>query len=365
MATLPYTAPEIFAAGENALPTPEADRFAFAATAFHVLTGVMPPLRADGRGPDLAALLPILERTPLTAARPEVLATVMAGLSADPVARPTQLVPWLAAARRTDSKALHGDNRDNGAGPTAVLGHGASATTPDLTARSAASPRPSSPTSSLPASPPSSPPRRGSQPEPHRRSGRRRLIAGLALLLVAPLVFAIYYGPWFENEKDGQTTDPRSSPSSNSAIGGPTGTSQPSTTGSTAATSGVSQGPGATTQRPTSAGLARRTLALGEELDVETGTIGSSVQGRDIAWDEYNVNHVYAHGTRFALVPAITTKSACETALSEREDGSIVRARDVSAGKALCLVTEEGHIAAVRITKIDVRDRATFQYTYW
>jgi serine/threonine protein kinase len=176
MATLPYTAPEIFAAGENALPTSEADRFAFAATVFHVLTGVMPPLRADGRGPDLSALLPILERTPRIAGRPEVIATVMAGLVSDPVTRPTQLVPWLAAARRTETGVLNGFvDPDNGAEPTAVLAPGVPATTPDLSGRTAG---PTPPSSSNPIGAFSAD---GPQQELRRRSTLGRLIAVAAL----------------------------------------------------------------------------------------------------------------------------------------------------------------------------------------
>ena len=106
MASVLYTAPEFFAAGPYATPTPETDRFSFAVTAFQVLTGVMPPLRPDGCGPDPAAMLVALEQSPLTAGRPEVVTTVMAGLTPHPADRPARLVPWLAGARRTTSAAL-------------------------------------------------------------------------------------------------------------------------------------------------------------------------------------------------------------------------------------------------------------------
>lgn len=361
MATLPYTAPEIFAAGENALPTPEADRFAFAATVFHVLTGVMPPLRADGRGPDLSALLPILERTSLTAGRPEVIATVMAGLVSDPVARPTQLVPWLAAARRTETGIVSGFvDPDNDAEPTAALAPGVPLTTPDLSGRSAG---PTPPPSATPAGPFSAADLRQ---EPRRRSARGRLIAVVVLLLMALVAVVLHYDPWPWTTKDEQAK-PRSTPSSSQAKASePGGASRPHTTGSVAKTAGgPAQGTGEATKPPTSATLARRTLALGEELDIENGVIGTDVAGSDVAWDQYNVDHVYAHGTRFALVDAITTKSACQAALRIRQDDSIIPARDVSGGKALCLVTLQGHIAAIRITAIDVRNRAKFEYTYW
>jgi serine/threonine protein kinase len=106
MASIPYTAPEIFAAGPDAMPTIETDRFSFAATVFHVLTGQSPPLRADGRGPDPSAMRPILESSPLTAARPEVSNSVIAALAADPRDRPTSLTRWLGGARATSSIPL-------------------------------------------------------------------------------------------------------------------------------------------------------------------------------------------------------------------------------------------------------------------
>jgi hypothetical protein len=65
------------------------------------------------------------------------------------------------------------------------------------------------------------------------------------------------------------------------------------------AAGGPAQGTGEPTKPPTSATLAHRTLALGEQLDIENGVIGTDVAGSDVAWDQYNVDHVYAHGTRF------------------------------------------------------------------
>jgi hypothetical protein len=40
-------------------------------------------------------------------------------------------------------------------------------------------------------------------------------------------------------------------------------------------------------------------------------------------------------------------------------------AAQVSGGKALCLITTEGDIAAFRISAIDIRNRATFEHVVW
>ena len=52
--SLPYLAPELLTSADG-LPTPDSDRFSFAATLFTVLTGALPPRSADrgpGPGPD-------------------------------------------------------------------------------------------------------------------------------------------------------------------------------------------------------------------------------------------------------------------------------------------------------------------------
>jgi serine/threonine protein kinase len=100
LATAPYTAPEIF---HGELPTPESDRFSFAATLFHVLTGEVPPLRAYGLGPDPDAIQRILTASPLTAQRPELCSTILAGLASLPQHRPTRLVPWISSVRSSST----------------------------------------------------------------------------------------------------------------------------------------------------------------------------------------------------------------------------------------------------------------------
>jgi serine/threonine protein kinase len=97
----PYAAPELRGGGPQA--TPEADAFAFAATAAHVLTGQPPPTDANGFL-DVATLQRLLNTHPVTARRPMLIRQIMTVVSAPPEARPRQLGPWLAAATDTLSQ---------------------------------------------------------------------------------------------------------------------------------------------------------------------------------------------------------------------------------------------------------------------
>jgi serine/threonine protein kinase len=364
MATLPYTAPEFFAAGEHAVPTPEADRFAFAATVFHVLTGVVPVLRADRRGPDLSALRPILERTPLTAGRPEVLATVMSGLLADPAARPAQLVPWLAAARRTET-----------------------ATVSQFAAGPASAPQPTVPMPGLPSTTslfpaPAPAPGRPSavpvaasawdQPADGEIRGRRRagsIVGIVVLLLVLAVIVLLWKTPlWSGSPGDNQagrgptshgstttpaTSKPTGSPGSNSGKG---------SAGSGSGSGKEKASTGTPTVKVQATKLTRRTLAIGEYLNLHTGVVGTQIDDNTVNWDG---TYVYAPMRRLALIPAITTEHACEARLRQRQDSDFITADKVRGGKAVCVITLDGSIAAVRITAIDVRSRATFEYVVW
>ncbi len=87
-----YSAPELLRGGE---PTPSSDRFAFAATAFEVLTGRLPH-----PGPNVAAVIThVLHEPP--AIPPEMPADLAAlfrrGLAADPDDRPQTLVEFVGA----------------------------------------------------------------------------------------------------------------------------------------------------------------------------------------------------------------------------------------------------------------------------
>jgi serine/threonine-protein kinase len=122
MATLAYTAPEVLAGG---LPTPESDRFSFAATVFSAFTGLVPPVREDGLGPDLDAMQDLLRACPLVAGRPEVPAALMSGLALAPADRPDRLVPWLSgvvASSTTDATPTVVVNRDGLPTPVTVPG---------------------------------------------------------------------------------------------------------------------------------------------------------------------------------------------------------------------------------------------------
>ena len=93
--SLPYLAPELLSSPDG-LPTPESDRFSFAATLFTVLTGALPPRSADGT-PDLDRIRAVLVGSPL-GGREGLLEQVLEGLG-EPGGRPRGLATWLEGFR--------------------------------------------------------------------------------------------------------------------------------------------------------------------------------------------------------------------------------------------------------------------------
>ncbi len=94
--SLPYLAPELLTSADG-LPTPDSDRFSFAATLFTVLTGSLPP-RSPDRGPDLDRTRAMLAASPLVSTREGLLEQVMEGLG-EPAGRPRGLATWLEGFR--------------------------------------------------------------------------------------------------------------------------------------------------------------------------------------------------------------------------------------------------------------------------
>ncbi|WP_088285213.1 serine/threonine-protein kinase [Kineosporia sp. A_224] len=89
--TPPYAAPELV---QGEPPTPASDRFAFASTVVHVLTGTTPPTNADGV--DVDAVRGLLRTEPRLAGREALVDSLLGALSEDPGRRPPRLVPWLS-----------------------------------------------------------------------------------------------------------------------------------------------------------------------------------------------------------------------------------------------------------------------------
>ena len=90
----PYAAPELRLPG--ALATPEADRYAFAATTAQVLTGQAPPTGPEG-WLDLVELENLLRSSPISHRRPALIKQILDVLTAPPEARPRNLRSWLDA----------------------------------------------------------------------------------------------------------------------------------------------------------------------------------------------------------------------------------------------------------------------------
>ncbi|MEX5635165.1 protein kinase domain-containing protein [Parafrankia sp. FMc2] len=100
MGTYGYIAPELIAAGREARPTPDSDRFAFAAMLVYLLTGQAPPQQVDDAGRpvdvDRDAARQALLRSPLLASLPFLADLVLAGLAGAPAQRPRPLGRWLS-----------------------------------------------------------------------------------------------------------------------------------------------------------------------------------------------------------------------------------------------------------------------------
>ncbi|WP_330186172.1 protein kinase [Dactylosporangium sp. AC04546] len=97
----PYAAPELFAPG--AVTTPEADRFAFFATAVHAVLRDTPPTAGD-HGPDVNAIAVRLQHDPDTARRQFLVQALLAALQLRPQDRPPRLTHWLASLTDTLSQ---------------------------------------------------------------------------------------------------------------------------------------------------------------------------------------------------------------------------------------------------------------------
>lgn len=183
----PYAAPELRTRG--ALPTPDADRFAFAVTVAQVLTGVAPPLGPDG-WLDVGGLDRALRGHPLTARRHRLVQQIMDAVVAPPGARPRELRRWLDAAVESLSQ-LTGEPEHASVAVAAVpAGVGARET-----ATATAGTRPSGPA-------PAGPPPAGDR-QPDRRRRRGPVTAAVALVVLA--AGAVGVGALYEALPHGST----------------------------------------------------------------------------------------------------------------------------------------------------------------
>jgi serine/threonine protein kinase len=97
----PYAAPELFI--RDAVSTPQADRFAFAATVYHALVGTPPPIGVNG--PDLDAIRHQLSRATATSRRPQLATAIVTALTIAPEERcRPDLRSWLTGLSDTLSQ---------------------------------------------------------------------------------------------------------------------------------------------------------------------------------------------------------------------------------------------------------------------
>jgi hypothetical protein len=101
-------------------------------------------------------------------------------------------------------------------------------------------------------------------------------------------------------------------------------------------------------------------LQIGDGLDVDTGLLGSNVDG-ELSWIGNQLN---LHGSRNAAVPAETDEAGCAAALGRRSD-SWLTADKLIGGAFVCLSTDKGAVALARISAPDVTNRITVDLTVW
>lgn len=196
----PYAAPELRSG--HPVPTPEADRYAFAVTVAQVLIGAPVPTTPEG-WTDLPAVADLLHRSPVTARRPLLVRHVLDAIAAPPEARPRQLRLWLDSASETLSQVTSTPGPATSAPQAAYPQAGPVAHSAQQMAAIGATGVPRSPvpaaltgpgsadgghtaTQQLPPPPPATHGSAGTGP-PERRRGRRLplIVAGIVIALVA------------------------------------------------------------------------------------------------------------------------------------------------------------------------------------
>lgn len=286
----PYAAPELRRPGAH--PTPEADRFAFAATTAQVLIGAPLPLGRDG-WLDLAELGHLLATHPVTARRPVLVARILAVLQAPPEARPRPLGSWLDSATETLSQVTAG-----GTATPAVVTH-----IPDPHDHRSAGHAPVPPVA------------------PRRRRGRAFLVAALAVLaLVGGGVFVLN-----GLAAPAAATDPVAAPTTSAtATTSARSTTPPPSTASASSTSGVD--PSETAYLSQLEYVDEDVAAVYGRLRADTYSTGGEQYGRSVLlfsscgnrdggnyWVEYDLSQDY---TRFTAAVGLSDDSAADSAVT-------------------------------------------------
>lgn len=186
----------------------------------------------------------------------------------------------------------------------------------------------------------------GDAPEPGEKGGRTPgfwtsvpgILTGVAALVTAVVgLLALFVEPGGRSADapDAAQAAPPSDP-------GPEGEAAP--TGQ----------PQASTPTPTSL---TAVVGPGEWLDLDTGTVGTSVPDAELAWVGSQLTFVTDRAARTDAADL----ASCERALESRSDAWV--ARDDLDGAAMCTVTSRGAMALVLLTAPDARDRVTVEIT--
>jgi hypothetical protein len=105
----------------------------------------------------------------------------------------------------------------------------------------------------------------------------------------------------------------------------------------------------------------RLTMAEGDSADLEHGLVGQP-QNADVTF----YTHDFINDAGMAPAPGQVDKRACVSALSTRHD-TVKDVYELTAGSSVCMQTEEGHVAALRIDRLPGvgAPGVAFTYTVW
>ncbi|MEU3973307.1 protein kinase domain-containing protein [Streptomyces bacillaris] len=230
-----FAAPEVYEGRRS----PAADRYAFGALAYFLLSGEDPPAGCEQLR-DRLARLPWIAELP-----PAQIAALQAVADPDPEQRPDSLVTWVDQLRRGVLTTTSASARPSAAAPAPQP-----ATAPRPPSAPPAPPHPPTRLAAAPAAPPTPPPGRtgdhGGQPA--ARSSRRRALLGAAIavpvLVAAGFWAASAFGDGPDDKADARPPAVTPTPT-------PTPTLDPTPTASPSGTPGATGTPSASESEPT------------------------------------------------------------------------------------------------------------------
>jgi hypothetical protein len=124
----------------------------------------------------------------------------------------------------------------------------------------------------------------------------------------------------------------------------------------------VSPGPGSSGEGP--AGSRTVVMASGDELDVETNTVGNAVPDAEVRFSiQSGINYLQLRGARHSIIDSWTNQAGCVEALRQRSDDTLTG--DRFGDSAVCILTMEDNVAQILPSRPDDSRRITVHVITW